>query len=265
MKILLWIIVSVIVFISIIRYIERSSLYFPMKEMSSDPSFTGLTFEDVYFTTKDNKGLNGWYVPARDAEYTVIFCHGNAGNISHRLEKLKMFNEMDVNTFIFDYRGYGRSEGIPSENGLYEDGRAAYKYVTETLDIPEEKIILYGESIGGAVVIDIAVEKNPAAIITEDALSSVKDVAKIAYPVIPAFVYATRFDSISKIGDVDCDKLIIHSVDDEIIPFRLGKKLYEAAKPPKEFLELRGGHNTAFIDSSEAYISGIKRFIQGLK
>ena len=264
MKFVLYVIIFVVLFLAGIRYIERHSIFFPMKEMSSTPKDVGLSYEDIYFTTIDNKKLNGWFIPAHNAEFTLMFVHGNAGNIGHRLEKILLFHVLGLNVFIFDYRGYGKSEGAPSEKGVYKDIDAAYLYLTDKRRIPKDRIILYGESIGGAVAIDLASREEVRGLITEETFSSVKDMAKMAYPVIPHFVFSARFNSVSKIGQVSCPKLIIHSVDDEIVPFYLGEKLLNAAKPPKKFLKVRGSHNTAFFDSKEEFVKGIQSFVNEL-
>jgi len=267
MKVFLWLVAFIafgVLFLALIRYIEKHSIFFPMKGIAATPEEVGIPYEDIYFNTSDNKRLNGWFIPAEGARHTVMFCHGNAGNISHRMEKIVMFREIGVNTFIFDYRGYGNSKGAPSEQGLCKDADAAYEYLTEVRGVPGEDIVLYGESIGGAVVIDLARKVNVGALITEEAFSSIKDMARIAYPFVPHFVFSSRFDSVSKIKNITCPKLIIHSIDDEIVPFHLGEKLFEAAAPPKKFLKIRGGHNTAFFDSEEKFKEGIRAFLQEL-
>lgn len=264
MKIVLWIIVIAILFLMFARYVERHNVYFPMKKITTTPEAVGLNYEDVYFKTSDNEQLHGWFIPNNKAGFTVIFCHGNAGNISHRLEKLLMLYTLGVNIFIFDYRGYGKSQGIPSESGLYKDAKAAYNYLRWRRKIPGDNIILYGESLGGAVVIELAHKEKVRALITEEAFSSLKDMARIAYPIIPQFMILSKFDSVSKIREIKCAKLIIHSSNDEIVPFSFGEKLFDAANPPKKFLELSGSHNTAFLDSEEQFRKGIKSFIDSL-
>ena len=265
MKFVLWLVILIVLFLVSIRYMERHSIYFPMREITATPGLVGLPYEDIYFDTSDNKTLNGWFIAGDEAEFTVIFCHGNAGNISHRLEKISIFHGLGLNMFIFDYRGYGKSGGIPSESGLYKDIRAAYRYLTEERKIPGDNIILYGESIGGAVVIDLAQEENVGALITEETFTSVKDMAGIAYPFMPNIIFSSRFDSIPKIKKITCPKLIIHSVDDEIVPFHMGEKLFNAAGPPKRFLKIRGTHNTAFLDSEERFTEGIRAFLDDLR
>ena len=265
MKLIIFVILGVLLTLGAVRYLERSSIFFPMKDLTSDPSLVGLEYEDIYFTTSDGRKLNGWFIPAEGAEYTLILCHGNAGNIGHRLEKLRILHDLDLNVFIFDYRGYGRSEGVPSESGLYKDAEAAYDHVTQKLNVPKGVIILYGESIGSGVVIDLATKEKVGAIITEEAFTSVKDMARMAYPFLPSFIYSTKLDSLSKIKDISYPILIIHSTEDEIVPYDHGQRLYGAAGEPKTFLKLRGGHNTAFLDSRKKYSEGIKNFIENLE
>ncbi len=264
MKTILWIALFIILFITGIRYIERRGMYFPMKDIAITPDAVGLPYEEVYFETSDKKRLSGWFIPNGRARFTVIFSHGNAGNISHRIDKILLLHRLGVNIFIFDYRGYGKSEGRPSEEGLYKDASAAYDYLTDERKISKEDIILYGESIGGAVAIDLAQKRYARALITEETLTSVRAIAKTIYPFIPHFLFSNRFDSISKIKGLSCSKLIIHSVDDEIVPFRLGERLFNAAGEPKRFLRIRGTHNEAFLDSKVQFAEGIKAFLDSL-
>ncbi len=264
MKSFLLVVFYVVLFLVAVRYIESRSIYFPMKGLELTPQSAGLAYEDVYFKTSDGIRLNGWFIASPQARFTAVFCHGNAGNIGHRLEKISIVRDLGLNIFIFDYRGYGKSQGRPSEKGLYKDVRAAYDYLVSARKVPKDTIILYGESIGGAVAIDLAHKVPVRALITEETFSSIKDMSGIAYPFIPYFIFSTRFDSVSKIKDVKCPTLIIHSVDDEIVPYNLGRKLYYAARLPKKFLEIRGGHNTAFLDSEKQFREGIKAFLDSL-
>lgn len=264
MKLFVWLIIFIILFLIWVRYLERHSVYFPMREVAATPASLALPYEEIYFRTSDNKKLNGWFIPSTRDEITIIFCHGNGGNIGHRLEKIQILHNLGVDIFIFDYRGYGKSEGRPSEIGLYQDAVAAYDYLIKIHKVSKANIILYGESLGGAVAIDLAQKVNAQALITEDVFTSLKDMVKVAYPLVPHFMLSTRFDSISKIKKVTCPKLFIHSIDDEIVPFYLGERLYNAARPPKKFLKIRGGHNTAFLDSKEQFKEGIKSFLDSL-
>jgi fermentation-respiration switch protein FrsA (DUF1100 family) len=256
---------TVIFFFAVaVRFLEKFSIYFPMKTLETDPWVFGLPFEDVYFKTADHKRLNGWFFSVPGAAQTLLFFHGNAGNISHRLEKIALLRELGLNVFIIDYRGYGRSEGTPSEIGFYRDAAAAYEYLIEERRLTESQVLLYGESIGGAVAVDLASRKEVRALITEETFSSVKDMLPRVLPWVPLFLLKSKFDSVSKIKNVHCPKLIIQSLDDEIVPYAFGEKLFEAAGPPKQFLKIQGGHNSAFLESKQAYLDGIGDFLKDL-
>lgn len=246
-----------------LRYIERRSIFFPAKEISYLPSEAGLEFEDVTFRALDNTNINGWFMPSPGAKDTMLFCHGNAGNISHRMEKIQFFHSLGLNVFIFDYRGYGKSQGSPNESGLYQDVKAAYDYLLSR-GIASNNIIGYGESLGGAVIIDLAVKNKLKGLIAECAFSSLKDMIKNIYPFLPHWALASRFDSLSKIKLIKTPKLIIHSKNDEIVPYKLGEKLYEYADREKEFLQIHGGHNSCFFESEDILRGKIGDFIRRL-
>lgn len=264
MKIVIWIIVFLVLCFLYVKFLERRSFYFPTKQIDATPESVGLKYEDINFTTSDNKQLHAWFIPHPHAQYTMIFCHGNAGNISHRLDKIFFFHTLGINTFIFDYRGYGKSKGSPSEQGLFLDAQAAYDYVTQKRAIPKDKIIIYGESIGGAVAIDCAYKNEAGALIVEDAFTSIRDMAKIYYPFVPQFLISNLFDSISKIKSISCPKLIIHSTEDEIAPFSHGEKLFREASPPKKFCITHGSHNDAFFNSIDIIKKDIQSFLKEL-
>lgn len=261
MKTVARIILFIVVFAVGVRLLERKAIYHPLRGLTGSPSDIGLGFEEVFFKASDGKKINAWFVPKENADFTVLFSNGNAGNISYRLDKISVLHRLGVNVFIYDYRGYGKSQGHPSEKGFYKDIRGAYDYLISQLGIEADKIILYGESLGGAVAINLASQKPVKALITEGTFTSVKDMARRLLPFVPHFLFASRFDSLAKISDISCEKLIIHSKDDEIIPFSQGKKLFEAAGEPRGFLKLRGGHNTAFWDSAREYRQGLQSFL----
>lgn len=262
-KIFLRIAITVLVLVAGIRYMERKSIFFPMRQMALTPDEAGIPYEDIYFTATDGTMLHAWYIPAeKGAEArTVLFSHGNAGNISHRMDKIAMFRDIGVNVLIYAYRGYGQSSGTPSENGAYSDVMGAYEYLLSEKNADPEDIILYGESLGGAVSIYLASKRPVGGLITENTFTSIKDMARLAFPFIPHFVFASRFDSVSRIQEITCPKLIMHSYDDEIVPFAQGEKLFAAAAEPKTFVKLRGGHNTAFMDSRRKYEKALREFI----
>lgn len=247
-----------------IRYLERNSIFFPCKEIQTTPEFLGLNYQDINFKSTDATELNAWYIPAVETPQrgvsTILFCHGNAGNLSHRLAKIQIFHNLGLNLFIFDYRGYGKSKGSPSESGLYKDTFAAHNYLKH--ELKAEKIIGFGESLGAAAIIDLATKVELDALIIEEGFLSAKAMGKRIYPFVPAFVYSVKFDSINKIKNVKCPKLIIHSINDEIVPFGQGQALFEAAAEPKQFLEIIGAHNDAFLVSQEKLEEGIKKFLK---
>lgn len=246
-----------------LRYFERRSIFFPMKEMKCFPPDVGLEYEEICFQAADKVKLNGWLVPCKQARYTLIFCHGNAGNLGHRLEKIKFFHELGLNVFIFDYRGYGKSKGKPSEAGIYRDAQAAYEYLL-FCKVPPERIISYGESIGGAVAIDMASKNKVGALIVGDTMTSAKEMVEEFFIIIPHWVFSSRFDSLRKIKYVTVPKLMIHSINDEIVPYSLGRRLFEAATSPKEFLKIRGGHNSCFFESKQLLHAAIGDFLKRL-
>lgn len=258
--ILLWFLVAGGLFLAFVRYLEGRSLYFPMRQIETVPRDP---YEDIYFGAADGTALNGWFIGAPQATRTVLFLHGNGGNISHRSEKLRILRRLGANVFIFDYRGYGKSSGRPSERGLYRDADAAYRYLIEERKLTPESIVLYGESLGGAVASKLAARLGHTPLVTENAFSSVKDMARRHYPYVPAFLIAQRFDTLGSIRRVKAPKLIIHSLDDEIVPFEMGRRLFEAASGPKRFLELKGAHNIAFLDSGEDYERALRDFLTG--
>ena len=198
--------------------------------------------------TGDGETLHGWWVPVADAKGTVLFFHGNAGNISHRIDYLTMFKQLGYNTLLFDYRGYGQSSGTPSESGTYLDAQAAWRYLIEIQGIGPERIVLFGESLGGAVAAWLAAREKPGLLALVSTLTSVPDLAAEIYPFLPVR-WISRFDynTLEFLQSITCPIFIAHSPQDEIIPYRHGQRLFQAAPEPKQFLPLQGTHNTGFI------------------
>lgn len=219
--------------------------------------------EDHFFTTEEGLRLHGWFVPSEDSLGTILLFHGNAGNLSHRGEILRRFRSAGFHVFIFDYRGYGRSEGSPDESGVYADGRAAAAYVKNLPGVDSNRVVFCGVSLGGAVAVDVATHSTPAAMILESTFSSARDVAAHAYPFLPAqYFLRTKFDSESKIGSIHVPLLFFHGTDDSIIPIDLGRKLFDAANEPKFFEEVPGaGHNNLIIIGGNTYQARINAFL----
>lgn len=260
-KILAYILAGIGVIYGYIKYMELRGIFYPVKQIEITPKFIDTNFDDIYIKTQDHITINGWFIPYDSAKYTLLFFHGNAGNIGNRLEKIKMLRETGLNIFIIDYRGYGRSEGKPFEKGLYCDAKAAYEYLLHTRGIPPGKIILYGESLGAAIAIDLAAKSEIKAIILEGAFSCGKDMGKEIFPFLPAFFFNNTYSSFKKIKTVKAAKLFLHSKEDEIVPFALSKKLFDSSPGEKFFTELSGSHNEAFLYSKNKYLSAISKFI----
>ncbi|MBU0467868.1 MAG: alpha/beta hydrolase [Candidatus Omnitrophica bacterium] len=262
MRLLIYLAVFLFLFVLYVRYLEQKSLFYPKKDILVKPDSIGLSYEDIYFKTKSGIVLNGWLVEGSpQSKAVMLFFHGNAGNIGDRLTKLNYFAQMGINVFIIDYRGYGKSEGSPNEEGLYEDATAAFDYLVSRKDLDPEKIIAYGVSLGGAVAVDLASNRNVAALIVDSSFSNAKGMAKKILPLVPGFIIKTKLDSLSKISRIEQPKLFLHSPQDEVVPFALGRKLYESAPEPKEFVELSGGHNDNHLEDESNYKQKIKLFI----
>jgi len=242
--------------------LQPKLLYFPERSYDATPEAIGLPYDSVSFKTADGVKIHAWYIPAEKSRGAVLFCHGNAGNISHRLFFIDLLNRMGLSVLIFDYRGYGWSEGKPSEEGTYRDAEAAWNYLVTERKFNPGEIVILGRSIGGSIAARTARERKPAALIIESAFTSVPDIGAEVYFYLPVR-WLSRYDynTLEFLKGVSCPVLIIHSPQDEIIPIHHGKRLYEAANPPKEFLEIKGSHNEGAVISGGLYTGGIDSFI----
>lgn len=253
-------------FCAILFFSQTRIVYYPERHIITTPSAIQLSYRDVTFSAEDGTRLTGWYIPAESSKGVILFCHGNAGNISHRLDTIDLFHRLGYSTFIFDYRGYGKSEGSPSEGGTYQDVEAAWNYLVRTEGIANTAIIIFGRSLGSSIGAWLASREQPAACILESSFTSAKDVAATLYPYLPVSILCRyKYDSVQALKTARCPLLFIHSTDDEIIPFRLGRRLFEAAPEPKTFLEIEGDHNAGFLLSSKKYEAGIRTFLDSLK
>ncbi|MFB3786812.1 MAG: alpha/beta hydrolase [bacterium] len=242
------------------RWFERSNIWMPRRDFIATPDAAGLAYEDVSLQTADGLRLHGWYLPHAEASAALLFCHGNAGNVSHRIESLRQWHSLGLNVFLFDYRGYGRSAGRPTEEGTYQDALAAYNWLQGRG--PDLPIVLFGRSLGAAVAIDLAARGKGAALIAESGFTSVPAIGQELFPILPVkWLVRTRYDSLAKIPQVKIPVLVIHSREDEIVPFHHGEALFEAAPGPKQFLEIRGGHNDGYVLSETEYLRGIQAFL----
>ena len=248
-------------------YLQQSSMiFFPNATLSQTPAEWGLAYEDVFLDSDDGIRLHGWYIPRHGSKQTLLFFHGNAGNISHRRTSVEIFHRLGLNVFIVDYRGYGKSQGKPDEKGLYTDARMAWRYLTHERGFDPEDIILFGRSLGGVVASKLGMEVHSAGLILESTFSSARDWAATAFPILSRLIFM-RFDfnTTAYIKRVSYPVLVLHSPDDEIIPLRLGEKVFQAANEPKSFVKMRGDHNNGFLMNQPEYERALDAFINSLK
>jgi len=245
---------------------QERLLYYPnlpSRALTATPAQAGLAYEPVTLSTSDGLKLKGWFLPAEPARATLLFFHGNAGNISHRLDSLQLFNQLQLSVLIFDYRGYGESEGTPSEPGTYKDAQAAWRYLTRQRGVAPGEIILFGRSLGAAIAADLATRHSPLGLVLESTFTSVPDMAAALYPLLPArWLSRYQYNTLARLKEIDAPLLIIHSPNDEIIPFEHGLRLFQDARQPKQLLQIAGGHNDGFWISRTQYLAGWEQFIQ---
>lgn len=251
--------------IAFVYFFQAGLIYYPNvpgRELTATPQTIGLAFEDVRITTADGVELHGWFVPGARPDRAAIVCHGNAGNISHRLEQLALLHELGLAVLLFDYRGYGRSGGSPSEQGTYRDAHAAWNYLTGQRGFAPRNIVIFGESLGGAIAAELAQDTDPAALVLVSAFTSAPDLARKFYWYLPVGLLARfRYPTAEYVARVRAPILVIHSRDDEIAPFSHGEQLFRGAHPPKEFLEIFGDHNAGFVLSESLVADGLRRFL----
>jgi hypothetical protein len=266
METLALVLVGVLLLNLFIYFQQPRMVFFPSRPLDATPADWGLAFEEVRFQTQDAVSLHGWYVPRAGASRVLLFLHGNAGNISHRRESVEIFHSLGLAVFIFDYRGYGKSGGAPSEAGLYRDASAAWQYLTATRGFAPEDILIFGRSLGGAVAAHLASQVPAGGVILESTFSSVRDFARRELPLLSALVALRyHFDSVSAMAHVRAPVLVLHSRDDEIIPFELALRLYEAVSAPKRFVELRGDHNSGFLASRPGYDRALRQWLLSVR
>jgi len=255
--------VAVYVGLCILLFFRQSHMvYFPLAPVTQKPSDVGLAYESVTLMTADGVRLAGWFVPCEGARGTVLMCHGNGGNIGDRLHPIGLFHELGLNVLIFDYRGYGESAGKPSEEGTYQDARAAWQYLVEKRNTPPDKIVIFGRSLGGAVATGLAERVTPAALILEATFTSIPDMGARLYPWLPIRLLSRyRYNTLARLEQIHCPVLIAHSRDDEMIPFEQGQRLFAAAHEPKTFFELAGNHNEGEVLTSPAYRQALDAFM----
>lgn len=232
------------------------------REVTLSPQSYGLRYEAVEIRTADGETLQAWWVPADGARGVVLFFHGNAGNISHRLDYLQMFNRLGYTTLIVDYRGYGKSTGTPSEEGTYRDAEAAWEYVRHARLAQPQDVVIAGESLGGAVGTWLAAKVGPRAVLLFSTFTSVNDLGAQVYWFLPVRLLSRiGYNNLESLKHIRAPVFIAHSRDDDVIPYSHGKKLFEAANEPKAFLEMRGGHNDGFVFVRQEWVAQLRSFL----
>lgn len=267
LKFILVIVTCYALFVAVVYFMQSRMLYLPEvpgRTLTLTPADVGMDYHDVYLDTSDGVRLHGWFVGEQSSR-VLLFFHGNAGNISHRLDSIRQIRSLGLSVFIIDYRGYGQSEGRPTEKGLYRDADAAWQFLTGDRSKSASEIVVFGRSLGASVASRLAGQHQPLALIVESSFTSVPDIAQELYPWLPVrwlsrLSHATR----DYVREVHCPVLVIHSRDDEIIPFHHGEAIFTSANEPRTLLGIRGTHNDGFLQDERAYIQGLETFLTGL-
>jgi fermentation-respiration switch protein FrsA (DUF1100 family) len=255
--------------VSMILGLEKFALYFPDRPLRATPQAEGLAYEEVWFSASDGLKLHGWLVPAPEARTTIVWFHGNAGNIGDRVHNIGyLHRRLGVNVFIFDYRGYGRSEGSRSdlsEDATYRDGQGALAWVRGRPDLARTRVVYFGRSLGAAIAVEMARMQPPAGLILETAFSTLKDVARVHYPFVPLWFLQTKYESIRKLPEIRVPLMIVHGDRDEVVPVEQAHRLYAVANEPKRLYIIRGAHhNDTYVAGGAKYFAEWEKFLDSL-
>ena len=267
LKFILVVVAAYGLIVVLVYFMQGRMLYLadvPERTLTTTPTDVGMDYQDVAIETNDGVTLHGWFIAGRSSQ-VLLFFHGNAGNISHRLNSIVRFQDLGFSVLIIDYRGYGKSTGRTTEKGIYRDADAAWRYLIEDRGIVASDIVIFGRSLGASVAAQLASKYQPSALIVESSFTSIPDIAQDLYPWLPArwlsrLSHATR----DYVRDVRCPILVIHSRDDEIIPFHHGEAIFASANEPRTLLTIRGTHNNAFLLDERTYVEGLRTFLTGL-
>ena len=256
---------GIVVYVVLLLLFENKIIFHPSRypEGYWNPASAGVPAQDIYFTAEDGVKLHGWFIPAPNAVATLLWFHGNAGNLSHRLDNIQRLAPLNLNIFIFDYRGYGRSEGEPNEQGIYKDSRAAYKTVVELDSVSPDTLFLFGRSLGGICAVETALNHPARGLILESVFTSASDMSRQVFPLVPlGWAIRSKLDAVGNIPHLKLPKLILHGTRDEIVPYDLGRKLFDRAGEPKTFYPIEGaGHNDTYIIGGRDYFNTLNGFI----
>jgi uncharacterized protein len=255
--------IAYLVLLFVMMRLENSMIFFPLNLPDDNWAPRGIAREDVWFQATDGTKIHGWYVPHSQPRAVILFCHGNGGNITHRTDVIRTLRDrLDATVLIFDYRGYGKSEGKPDEAGVLADARAARTWLAKRAGVAEERIVLMGESLGGAVAVDLAAD-GARALILENTFNALPDLAAHHYPWLPVrLLMRTQFNSAAKIRNYHGPLHQSHGDRDSIVPLQFAKRLFDAANEPKQFLLIEGAdHNDG---RSLRYYDKLREFLDGI-
>jgi fermentation-respiration switch protein FrsA (DUF1100 family) len=256
-----WVLAAAIAWIAILRF-ERMMVFVPSREMTAHPGSYGLPFERLRLTASDGTRLRAWWIPGAKADSPVMLCfHGNGGNISSRVDKMKIFHDAGAAQLWVEWRGYGESSGTPDEAGLYRDGLAGWDWLTRERGIAPSRVALYGESLGCGVAVELATRVPAGGLIVDSGFASIAEMGRVVLPWFPARLLRLRFDNLAKLPRAALPTLFLHSPQDDIIPYEQARRNFAAAAGPKSFVDLRGSHNDGFLETGPAYASAIRAFL----
>lgn len=249
-----------------LRAFERAMVFVPSRAMLSHPGTVGLKYEPLFLTASDGVRLRAWWIPARSADATVMLClHGNGGNLSHRTDKMRLFHDAGAAQLWLDWRGYGESAGSPNEPGLYRDAHAGWAWLTAVKQVSAAKLVLYGESLGGAAAVELATRVPAAGLIVDSSFTSLTEMIGVVLPWFPARLAAIRFDNLARLPRVTIPTLFLHSPQDDIIPYEMAlRNLGASGAAKKSLVDLKGSHNEGFLDAGPAYTNAIRDFLVAL-
>lgn len=250
----------------LLRAFQRRLFYHPRRTLASTPATLGLAYRDVWLTAQDGHRLHAWYVPASQPRFTVLFLHGNGGNISAQMDAVSAYHDLGCNVLYMDYRGYGQSDGAPEEQGLYADAEAAWQHLVQELGADPHQIIIVGRSMGGGVATWLAVQHPPRALILEATFVSLPAVISDRFFYPPAYLVMNHtYPSLKRLRQIYAPLLVVHPRMDQVIPYSHGKRLFAAARQPKQFVTLpQGDHRTAFLVCNAEYRAGLQAFLETL-
>ncbi len=262
------ILTTIILYIGIVLYFyffQSHFVYHPKKNIFNTPDALGLEFEDIKYTAPGKSTITGWFIPTKNAKYTMLYCHGNAGNIATHLDHIYAISKIGVNIFIFDYQGYGNTAGKPSEENTYQDAETAWAFLIKEKKISPNNIIIYGHSLGGAIASKLATTQPAKGLILEGSFTDIIEIGQELYPYLPIKKLCYfKYNSKHNLASIKYPVLIIHSKDDEVIPYKHGEMLYKIANNPKSLLKLAGSHDETYVVSRFKYRNGIAKYLESL-